>query len=287
MDVRELAPALLSAGELIQTTNRLLNGDRAVVSLQVKSDFRRGSFDIGLLLNQNLIEAAKQFLQLHPHVKDAKDLLDLLFFYGGLPVSAGMGLFKFIKWLRGRNIGSAQMTFINNGIVQIQLGDDTVQVSEIVLRLAQEELVRKYAEGIVRPLKRDGIEELHVDGGEDRRDDVDKSDIAYFEVGFADGVTLLENNREAVLEITRLSFNPDHKWGFTDGTTKLRAIVKDNRFWSDIRSGLRFAKGDHVRVILRTRTFKNDADELKSEYSVEDVIQHIPRRTMPQVNLDL
>jgi hypothetical protein len=64
MDVRELAPALLSVGELIHSVNRLTNGDRAVVSLQVKSDFRKGSFQIDLVLVQNLIDQAKQFLQI-------------------------------------------------------------------------------------------------------------------------------------------------------------------------------------------------------------------------------
>jgi hypothetical protein len=91
---------------------------------------------------------------------------------------------------------------------------------------------------------------------------VDESDVAYFENGFREGETLLENTREAFLEIVRLSFNPDHKWGFTDGTSRIRAYIRDPKFWAEVRAGLRFAKGDHIVASLKTRTYRTDADEL-------------------------
>ena len=37
MDVYELAPSLLSVGDLVRDVNRYLNQERAAVSLQVKS----------------------------------------------------------------------------------------------------------------------------------------------------------------------------------------------------------------------------------------------------------
>ena len=83
MDVRELAPALLSTGALVQKANHLLNGDRVQVSVQVRSSFKRGSFIIALLADQSLLDQAKAFLLQHPQIKDVKEILEILFFYGG------------------------------------------------------------------------------------------------------------------------------------------------------------------------------------------------------------
>ena len=62
MDVKQLASSLLSVGELVQEANRQLNEGRAEVSVRVKSDFRKGSFDVALLVDQSLLEQAKTLL---------------------------------------------------------------------------------------------------------------------------------------------------------------------------------------------------------------------------------
>jgi hypothetical protein len=102
MDVQELAPALLASGTLIQKANALLNSQTASVSLKVRSDFRKGSFLVNFVIDQSVLEQAKNFLIGHPNIKDTKDILDTLFFYVGLPVGATSGLFKLIKVLGHR-----------------------------------------------------------------------------------------------------------------------------------------------------------------------------------------
>ena len=88
MDVYELAPALLSLGDLIRDVNRFLNQDRTSVAVEVQSDFRRGSFEISILLDQSIVEGAKQVL-FGANLIDAKGLVELLF---GAKVIASGGL---------------------------------------------------------------------------------------------------------------------------------------------------------------------------------------------------
>jgi len=62
MEVGELASSLLAVGDLLRNANRELNGNRAEVSLHVKADFKSGSFDVALLLDQGLLEQANNIL---------------------------------------------------------------------------------------------------------------------------------------------------------------------------------------------------------------------------------
>ena len=54
MDVRDLAPALLSLGALIREANNEINGGRSKVNLLVHSDFKHGCFNINFELDFRL-----------------------------------------------------------------------------------------------------------------------------------------------------------------------------------------------------------------------------------------
>ena len=123
MDVHELAPALLAIGDFVQQANRILNGERANVHVKVQSDFRKGSFEISLILDQGIIEHAKGFL-FGEGLTDAEMLITVLF--GGSSVAAiTAGVLKIFKALKGEK--PKGITVIDNSTTIIQTGSGQVR----------------------------------------------------------------------------------------------------------------------------------------------------------------
>ncbi|MGH9397966.1 MAG: hypothetical protein ACRD18_14085 [Terriglobia bacterium] len=281
MDVRELAPAILGVGDLLQSANVVLNGERVTVSVQVKGQFRSGSFPISFVVNQGIIEVAKTFLLQHPRIVEAKEILDTLFFYGNIPIAGTASVIGFLRWLKGRKPKQSQISMNTDaGTVTITLEDQEITVSKHVFDLAEDANSRRALATMASPVTRDGIDHLDISSEGDRAERISEEDLPSLNPELGEGETLLDNTREAILEIVSLSFKPEHKWRFTDGGSRLTARIQDYRFMRAINKGDEsFSKGDKILVRLRTRTFTNDSGELKSEYFVTEVIKHIFRPT--------
>ena len=89
MDVRDLAPALLSLGKLFEEANRTLYGDKVRLSVKVKAGFKAGSFEIDLNLAQAFLSQMRDMLA-GQNATALANLLAVLGF-GGLTASTLTG----------------------------------------------------------------------------------------------------------------------------------------------------------------------------------------------------
>ena len=232
MDVEDLAPALLATASLIRRANHVLNGEATHVDLKVDSGFERGSFNINLVVDQGFLEQAKTFLLNHPGIKDAKNIVETIFFYGGLPSMVFGGLFKLIKVLNGAKPDTVK--FQKDGdIVTIGIGIREIKVTKNTYNLYLDPQIRRSADQMVAPLQGEGIDALEIRKGKEV-ERVDKEQVPAFHVSEIEGELLLDSTSEAWVSVIALSFNPNHKWKFSTGGSTFSANITDDDFWDRV-----------------------------------------------------
>jgi|HubBroStandDraft_6_1064221.scaffolds.fasta_scaffold01782_8 hypothetical protein len=284
MDVYDLAPALLSVGDLIRDVNRFFNEDRSNVALQVRSDFQRGSFEVFLILDQGIVEQAKQVL-FGGTVIDAKGLVDLIF---GHPVSliagttglatAVTGVIKVYKMLRGQKPKHDSVTIEDHSTTIIQ----DIHIESKTAQLYMNDAIRSRIDRVVRPLAKEGIDTLEVRKGKELIERLEKAEVpdrVYESARESRTAEQITDTREALLKVTKANLDDKKgKWGFSDGTAKFGADVNDAAFQEKLdKREIGFYKGDVLRVVLKTVQTAKPSGTLKTKYSIEQVLEYKPQ----------
>lgn len=276
MDVRDLAPALLAIGEVLEQANYTLNGAAVPISVRVEASFKTGCF--GIVFEIGTLWQQIQGLFPPLSMETARQLLEdlgLLQKAGAAVVSVGLGLVGFIRWLKGRKIKRVEL--LDNGNVRVVVDEEQLVLERRVLELYRNHQLRVALErAIVKPLEREGIVSFATglpNGETQRFVEISRAESRFFMAPPAEEQQLSSEESERTLQLVSVTFKDDNKWRFTDGATSFHAAIEDIEFQESVLRGRQFAAGDVLKVKLRVDQWMR-GDKLQSEYAVVKVLEH-------------
>ncbi|MGU3493253.1 hypothetical protein ACLBXM_04345 [Xanthobacteraceae bacterium A53D] len=289
MDVRDLAPALLSLGRLIETSNRTINGVDHPVKIEAVAT-GIGSFEVAIDVILPMWESLRGLL-ISPDVDGALKLLEVI----GIGTSTVGGLIWLLRKLRGRSITSASHN--SDGTMTIRFpgeaGSETsLIVSFEVLKLYQEMAVQRELSSLLKNLEKEAIDTIafypHANGHrlETPPTVLTKDDRDIARPSQALSETVIDSTQRMALSIRSLAFQEGNKWRLFDGQNVITATIEDRDFLDRVdQSVARFAKGDIL--ICTVRTVQNQTYEgLKTEHTVLKVEEHRPAAIQIPISFD-
>lgn len=286
MDVRDLGPALLGIGALCSQANAVLNGNRATVTVAVRSDFKTGSFKINFEVIQTVLEAVKGLLLKDP-VATAKDIAELVGLTG---IPAGL------LWLI-RRIGARKVESVtpqqDQVTIKIEGDNNTVIVARDVYRLFENPTMRNAAREVLRPLEEPGIDEFQVLREDAVVDRITKEELPIFQAELppeAEEVLTDYTIPSAAYRIIKPSLERGLTWKLSDGQSKIDAYLRDEEFWNRMESdeNYRFGVGDVVIVQIGVKSYRSEKGAFRTEYNIEKVLdfKHRSRQMMLGEDVD-
>jgi hypothetical protein len=292
MDVSILAPALLAIGELFKAADETINGSHTVVTTSVKADFREGSFEVLLSVEQHVRDAAVAVLP-SLHLLGADKLISTVI---GDVVDKGIdkakevvvkGLFKLMGRLAGAKPESIKRDDSKNTYIFNMGNNNSFQVDNRTTDLYENRRTKSAAIRVASPLGRTGITTLKV-----KRHKADVTSLDRRDFPEIDNPLLLDSPspsdarptdqpkpQELVVKIVKTNFGKG-KWSVSDGGRRYEVSMDDDEFKERVHAReIGFFDGDFYRVRM-VSTQKLKGRTMTTSRSIVEVIE--PVRTEMQ-----
>ncbi len=271
--ISDLAPALLGLSDLVDESNHIINGDRTSISLKIKAT-EPGCFQVEIHAVQSMANAAVDFLTGRP-ITALVALLTLIGFARFGAVGTANTVIEIIRRLQGKPPKS--VTPSQDGAeVELELPTgEKIRVQRGVWEICISHKARTAVHKVVKPLDREGVEDLEIIEQNETVTRINKSEARYFITPEQAEEELQVSERITHVSIVSLWFTGENKWKLNEGGNIFNASITDHNF---IRKTLAneesFQAGDLLKVRLKQTQFKTEAG-LKSEWEIVEVLDHL------------
>lgn len=290
VDIFEIAPILMSFGELIKISAEILGYDKKI-NVKVKP-FREGSW-----ITDFVFQPDSPVSSLLNYLKDSdgQDLM-LLFSFLGLNAKEGVvGVMNILRFTKGKVTNFHKK---ENGKIEYTMPDGgKFEVSIEEHRLVQSPLVQvNYFNSVIIPLKRfpDASRVSIYEGSEENGLYVTQQDVEIFETYL--GETLLEDVEENVQKLPNVYIKPkrgsysgeDKAYSFYMGESILYPTsIEDLKLLEKLKDGsLRLFHEDVLKVDLEIRQKKDYQNKILNSYVITNLIEYIEFKKPQQIAFD-
>lgn len=262
IDANTLINFLIHYNTIVDLSNKELGDGTKKIVVKVNA-VEKGSFIISMELVQEAISALFSS--------------DTISYLANLTAVIG-GVFYLHKKLKGKPISQE-----DTSTLEVEKENSTIIINNSTFNIYNQPVTREAISKSIATIDEDeAVEGLRIDnscGTAVRIEKKEFKELIYTDFS-SEELTPSEKiiiDKDAMLGITRLSFEKGAKWGFVYKGFKINITVKNDELMKHIDAGAKFAKGDYIRVKLEILQKFNPEFRVyeNSSYKILEFFGHI------------